>query len=100
MKPILPMAARRDINTSSTVEEEPPSPDGVLESSSASNVLSSFRRAYDPVVLDAPPITMSVADQAHVHGLVTFYPTSKIRHCPYFERDWDVIPWGSSVWCH
>ena len=92
-KPILPTAARRDINTSSIVEEEASLPDGVLEISSASNVLSSFRRSNDPVVLDAPPITMSVADQAHVHGLVAFYPTSKIRHCTYFKRDWDVIPW-------
>ena len=74
-KPILPTAARRNINTSSTVEEEPSLPDGILEISSASNVLSSFRRSYDPVVLDAPPITMSVADQAHVDGLVAVYPT-------------------------
>ena len=92
-KAILPTAARRDINTSSPVEEEPSLPDGVLEISLASNVLSSFKKSYDPAVLDAPPIIMSEADQAHVNGVVAFYPTSKIRHCPYFERDWEILPW-------
>jgi hypothetical protein len=71
--------------------------------SSATNVLSTSRdrspspkvvpfedmdwkRSNNPVELDAPPITMTAANQAHVHGLVAFYPTLKIRHCLYLER--------------
>jgi hypothetical protein len=50
-------------------------------------------RSNDPVELDAPPITMMVADQDHIKGLVAFYPTSKIRHCTYPERTWEIIPW-------
>jgi hypothetical protein len=48
-------------------------------------------RSNDPVELDAPPITMTVADQDHIKGLVAFYPTSKIRHCTYPERTWKII---------
>jgi hypothetical protein len=51
-------------------------------------------RSNDLVELDAPPITMTVADQDHVKGLVAFYPTLKIRHCMYPERTWEIIPWG------
>jgi hypothetical protein len=50
-------------------------------------------RSNSPVELDAPPITMTVADQDHIKGLVAFYPTSKIRHCTYPERTWEIIPW-------
>jgi hypothetical protein len=50
-------------------------------------------RSNDPVELDAPPIMMTLADQDHVKGLVAFYPTSKIRHCTYPYRAWEIIPW-------
>jgi hypothetical protein len=50
-------------------------------------------RSNNPVELDAPPITMTVADQEHIKELVAFYPTSKIRHCTYPERTWEIIPW-------
>jgi hypothetical protein len=36
---------------------------------------------------------MRLADQDHIKGLVAFYPTSKIRHCTYPERTWEIIPW-------
>ncbi len=108
-KPKLPMAARRDINTSGIVEEEGSSSDAVGEISSFSPVLSSsedrslspeavhqddlnWTRSNNPVDLDAPTITMTLADQAHVNGLVAFYLTSKIRHCSYPERT-GKIPW-------
>jgi hypothetical protein len=109
-RPKLPTAARRDINTSGIVEEGLSSPDYPDENSLASNVSSSSRdrspspeavfvedlnltRSNDPVEFDAPPITMMVADQDHIKGLVAFYPTSKIRHCTYPERTWEIIPW-------
>jgi hypothetical protein len=109
-KPKLPTAARRDINTSGIVEEGRSSPDRLDENSSPSNVSSSSRdrspsseevfvedlnvtRSNDPIELDAPPILMTVADQDHVKGLVAFHPTSKIRHCTYPERTWEIIPW-------
>jgi hypothetical protein len=99
-RPKLPTAARRDINTSGIVEEGRSSPHCLDENSSASNVSSSSRdrspspeemfgedlnltRSNNPVELDAPPITMTVADQDHVKGLVAFYSTSKICHCTY-----------------
>jgi hypothetical protein len=50
-------------------------------------------RSNDLVQLDAPPITMTLADQDHVKGLVAFYTTSKIRHRTYLERTWEIIPW-------
>jgi hypothetical protein len=50
-------------------------------------------RSNDLVELDAPPITMTLADQDHVKGLVAFYTTSKIRHRTYPERTWEIIPW-------
>ncbi len=98
------------MNTSGIVEEGRSSPDCLDENSLASNVSSSSRdrspspeevfvedlnltRSNDPVELDAPPITMTVADQDHIKGLVAFYPTSKIRHCTYPERTWEIIPW-------
>jgi hypothetical protein len=85
------------MNTLGIVEEGRSSPD-CLDNSSASNVSSSssdrspspeevfvedfnLTRLNNPVELDAPPITMTVADQDHIKGLVAFYPTSKIRHC-------------------
>jgi hypothetical protein len=88
-KPKLPTAARRDINMSANVEQEGSSPDGILRISSATNVLftsrdsspspevvhledMNWKRSNDPVELDAPPITMSLAYQAHVNGLVAF----------------------------
>jgi hypothetical protein len=106
----LTMTARRDINTSGIVEEGCSSPECLDENSLASNVSSSSRdrspsqeevfvedlnltRSNDPVELDARPITMTVADQDHIKGLVAFYPTSKIRHCTYPERTWEIIPW-------
>jgi hypothetical protein len=109
-KPKLPTAVSRDINTSGIVEEGRSSPDCLDENSSSSNVSSSSRdrspspeevfvedlnltRSNNPVELDAPLITMTVADQDHVKGLVAFYPTSKIRHCTYPERTWEIIPW-------
>jgi hypothetical protein len=109
-KPELPTAVRRDMNTSGIVEEGRSSPECLDESSSASNVPSSSRdrspspeevfvedlnltRSNDPVELEAPPITMTVADQDHVKGMVAFYPTSKIRHCTYPERTWEIISW-------
>jgi hypothetical protein len=36
---------------------------------------------------------MTLADQAHVNGLVAFYPTLKIRHCTYPKHTWEIIPW-------
>jgi hypothetical protein len=106
----LPTAAGRDINMSGIVEEGLSSPDCLDENSSSSNVSSSSRdmspspeevfvedlnltRSNDLVELDAPPITMAVADQDHVKGLVAFYPTSKICHCTYPYRTWEIIPW-------
>jgi hypothetical protein len=94
-RPKLPTAVRRDINTSGIVAEGRSSPDCPDENSLASNVSSSSRdrspspeevfvedliltRSNDLVELDAPPITMTVADQDHIKGLVAFYPTSKI----------------------
>jgi hypothetical protein len=91
----LTTAARRDINTSGIVEEGRSSPDCPDENLLSSNVSSSSRdrspspeevfvedlnltRSNDPVELDGPPITMTVADQDHIKGLVAFYPTSKI----------------------
>jgi hypothetical protein len=108
-RPKLPTAARRDINTSGIVEEGCSSPDCLDENSSASNVSSSSRdrspspeefvedlnltRFNNPVEVDAPPITMTVADQDHIKGLEAFYPTSKIRNCTYPQRTWEIIPW-------
>jgi hypothetical protein len=106
----LPTAARHDINTSGIVEEGRSSPDCLDKNALASNVSSSSRdrspspeevfvedlnltRSNNPVELDGPPITMKVADQDHIKGLVAFYPTSKIRHCTYPERTWEIIPW-------
>jgi hypothetical protein len=102
----LPTAARRDINTSGIVEEGRSSPDCPDENLLASNVSSSSRdmspsaeevfvedlnltRSNGPVELDA----MTVANQDHIKGLVAFYHTSKIRHCTYPERTWEIIPW-------
>jgi hypothetical protein len=109
-EPKLPTAARRDIYTSGIVEEGRSSPDCLDENSSASTVSSSSRdrspspeevfvedlnltRSNDPVELEVRPITMTVADQDHVKRMVAFYPTSKIRHCTYPERTWEIIPW-------
>jgi hypothetical protein len=108
----LPTAAMRNINTSGIVEEGQSSPDCLDENSLASNVSSSSRdrstspeevfvedlnltRSSDLVELDGPPITMTVADQDYIKGLVAFYPTSTIRHCTYPERTWEIIiiPW-------
>ncbi len=78
-RPKLPTAARRDMNTSGIVEEGRSSPDCLDENLSASNVSSSSRdrspspeevfvedlnltRSNNPVELDPPPITMTVAD--------------------------------------
>jgi hypothetical protein len=75
-----PYGREPNINTSGIVEEEQSSPDCLDENSSSSNVSSSSRdrspspeevfveelnltRSNDPVELDAPPITMTVADQ-------------------------------------
>jgi hypothetical protein len=101
----LPMAARRDMNMSGIVEKGHSSPDCPDDNSLASNVSSSRDRSpspeevfvedlnltssNDPVELDAP----TVADQDHIKGLVAFYPTSKICHCTYPERTWEIIPW-------
>jgi hypothetical protein len=91
------------MNTSGIVEKGRSSPECLDENSLASNVSSSTRdrspspeevfvedlnltKSNDPVELDALPITMTVADQDHIKGLVAFYPTSKIRHCTYPER--------------
>jgi hypothetical protein len=109
-KPKLPTAARHDTNKSGIVEEGRSSPDCLDANSSSSNVSSSSRdrspspeevfvedfnltRSNDPVELDAPPITMTVADQDQVKRLVAFYPTLKIRHCTYLYRTWEIIPW-------
>ena len=106
----LPTASRRDSNTSTNVEEQVSSPVGIFKISSATNVLPSssdrssspeevdaeslnWTRSNDPAELDAPPIKMTMPDQAHVDGLVEFYPTSKIRHCLFPERTWEIIPW-------
>ncbi len=109
-KPKLPMAVRHDINTSGIVEEEGSSFGAVDAISSFSTVLSSsedrspspeevhrddlnWTRSNNPVDLDAPTITMTLANQAHVNGLVPFYLTLKIRHCSYPERTGEIIPW-------
>jgi hypothetical protein len=98
------------MNTSGIVEEGRSSPDCPDENPLASNVSSSSRdrppspeevfvedlnltRSNNPVELDAPRITMTVDDQDHIKGLVAFYATSKIRHCTYPERTWEIIPW-------
>jgi hypothetical protein len=98
------------MNTSGIVEGGRSSTDCLDENSSVSNVSSSSRdrspspeevfvedlnltRSNNPVEFDAPPITMTVADQDHIKGLVAFYPTSKICHRTYPERTWEIIPW-------
>ena len=106
----LPTASRRDSNTSTNVEEQVSSPVGIFKISSATNVLPSssdrssspeevdaeslnWTTSNDPAELDAPPIKMTTHDRAHVEGLVEFYPTSKIRHCLFPVRTWEIIPW-------
>jgi hypothetical protein len=52
-----------------------------------------WTRSNNPAELDAPPITMTVANQDHLNGLVAIYPTLKIRHCTYLDCTWEIIPW-------
>ena len=103
-KPKLPTAARRDMNTPGTSDNELPLPDGILKISVATNFLASFRdrspspevvhfndiewrRSNNPVELDAPTITMTAADQAHLNRSVALYPTSKI--CKFMSSKLD-----------
>jgi hypothetical protein len=52
-----------------------------------------WKRSNGPVDLDALSIKMTVADQAHINGLVSVYPNLKLCQFRYPECNWEIIPW-------